>query len=302
LSKKKTSLLVFFYVIKNNKIKYCKKHFSIIIKRNKICGGKMRILIFVENIIQFTYDYYGYVILSFLFYSFIGWLWESLICSYINKGHFVNRGYLYGPICPIYGCGAVINIFLFSKFEIQFLIFLMTAVSSTIIEYLTSYVLELLFHARWWDYTDMPMNLNGRVCLYGFLLFGLGNVMIVSYVNPILMKILCNFYFRNTLSIILFSMFIIDVIISTIELNSLKEKLENIKSNIVLLLKNNEINTIFNHIEISINKKMIIVKVKNFKERIMNNELRFFKAFPNIKINKSDHILVKIVEKLKEIK
>lgn len=111
----------------------------------------------------------------FIIYSFLGWAWESFITS-VPQRRFVNRGFLNGPYCPIYGAGALLFIFLTNNIENIFLRFLLGAIIACALEYFTSLLLEFIFHARWWDYTPRRFNLNGRICLSSFLVFGTGAV------------------------------------------------------------------------------------------------------------------------------
>ena len=115
--------------------------------------------------------------LWFIIYAFLGWAWESFITS-VPQRRFVNRGFLNGPYCPIYGVGALLFIFGTNYIENPALRFLAGAVTACALEYVTSWVLEKIFHARWWDYTPRRFNLNGRICLEGFLVFGLAAVII----------------------------------------------------------------------------------------------------------------------------
>ena len=115
------------------------------------------------------------IFLWFLIYSFAGWAWETIITS-IPQRRFVNRGFLNGPYCPIYGVGALLLIFITNPIEDPFLRFLVGGTMACALEYTTSLVLEKIFHARWWDYTIRYFNLNGRICLEGFILFGLFGV------------------------------------------------------------------------------------------------------------------------------
>lgn len=120
----------------------------------------------------------------FVIYSFIGWLYESTLCSITGK-KLVNRGFLNGPICPVYGVGAVLVIFTFYGEQMKFLpLFLSSMVLTTTVEYLTSVILERLFHAKWWDYTGRPFNIHGRVYLLGAIVFATLSVLVVTYVHP----------------------------------------------------------------------------------------------------------------------
>lgn len=114
------------------------------------------------------------VILLFFIYSFIGWLWETVYCS-LKAKKFVYRGFLVGPYCPIYGFGVLSVLYFVEPFENNLLVlYVGSAVLVTILEYVTSYGLEKLFHASWWDYHDVPFNLNGRVALPVSLFLGIG--------------------------------------------------------------------------------------------------------------------------------
>ncbi len=126
----------------------------------------------------------------FIFYSFLGWIYESCYCT-IQHHYWQNRGFLYGPIVPIYGVGATAAQILFNDLPIDRLhnmtnlqIFFICAAGSFVMEYITSFTLEKLFHARWWDYSKMPLNINGRVCLIFTACFGLAGVVIVNFLIP----------------------------------------------------------------------------------------------------------------------
>ncbi|MFQ9798876.1 MAG: putative ABC transporter permease [Clostridia bacterium] len=107
----------------------------------------------------------------FMLYSVIGWVHESIYCS-IQQRQLVNRGFLNGPLCPIYGAGAILVLFLFRSLQNPALIFIAGALATGVLEYVTSWLMEKLFHARWWDYEDWRFNLHGRVCLAGVAAFG----------------------------------------------------------------------------------------------------------------------------------
>ena len=122
--------------------------------------------------------------LWFMIYSLIGWAYESTLCSITGK-KLVNRGFLNGPVCPIYGTGAVVVVWALGSFKDNVaVLFLLSAVLTTTLEYLTSWVMEKLFHARWWDYSGRFGNIHGRVCLLGFTAFGAMAVLVVRYVQP----------------------------------------------------------------------------------------------------------------------
>ncbi|HBB29668.1 MAG TPA: hypothetical protein DC000_10580, partial [Clostridiales bacterium] len=101
----------------------------------------------------------------FIMYSVIGWICEVIFCS-IPEKKFINRGFLNGPLCPIYGFGALIVIFFLTPFKDSiFLVFIFGLIVTSTLEYFTSYAMEKLFHSKWWDYSNNRFNINGRVCL-----------------------------------------------------------------------------------------------------------------------------------------
>lgn len=126
--------------------------------------------------------------LIFIFYSFLGWLSEVII-GLIQRQRFVNRGFLIGPICPIYGTGALLLMFCLSGLQNPALIFIGSITLSAILEYSVSYIMERLFHVRWWDYSEKTFNLNGRICLESLLFFGIGGSIIV-YATPHLITLI----------------------------------------------------------------------------------------------------------------
>jgi uncharacterized membrane protein len=129
-----------------------------------------------------------YVVLFFI-YSFMGWVYESIYCTVKDK-KWRNRGFLYGPIIPIYGFGAVIISIFVSVAEDNkvttpvWKVFLVSMIGSAIMEYVTSWAMEKIFHARWWDYSNMPLNINGRINLISSTGFGLAGVLIIYVLKP----------------------------------------------------------------------------------------------------------------------
>ena len=124
------------------------------------------------------------VFMWFVVYSVLGWIWESAYCT-AKERRWQNRGFLYGPACPIYGFGVVIALFVARTADaagvdpVWWQVFLFSMVGSAVLEYATHWALEKLFHAYWWDYSDMPLNLNGRICLPASILFGLAGLLVV---------------------------------------------------------------------------------------------------------------------------
>lgn len=125
--------------------------------------------------------------LWFMLYSVIGWVYETILCS-VKEHRFINRGFLNGPYCPIYGVGAVVNLLVMGNLKNPALLFVCGALLDCTLEYLTSWGMETLFHARWWDYSDKPLNINGRVCMLGAVAFGAFTTVLVLIIHPFLIE------------------------------------------------------------------------------------------------------------------
>lgn len=122
-------------------------------------------------------------VLYFYIYSFLGWVYESILVS-VREKRWANRGFLIGPICPIYGAGGLLFAMMGTHLSIP-MTFLVCMVSSAVLEYTTGFTLEKLFHASWWDYSHMPLNLHGYICLPASLLFGTMGVLVSHLIHPI---------------------------------------------------------------------------------------------------------------------
>ncbi len=168
--------------------------------------------------------------ISFIFYSLIGWIIE-VIDQFYRQKKLINRGFLLGPYCPVHGIGALLMLLLLGRFYNNTLIlFISSVLICTTLEYLTGFLLEKIFKARWWDYSDYKFNLNGRVCLQNSLFFGLAGVIIVKFSQPFLMGLIANMSTNllNIICIVLLLMFCIDLIISFYVICSFKNLTNNI--------------------------------------------------------------------------
>lgn len=121
----------------------------------------------------------------FFAYSFAGWVWEVIV-SFYQHHRFVNRGFVMGPALPIYGVGALAAVILLSPIDGVGWQLLAGCAFSVVLEYGTSWVMEKLFHARWWDYSDKPLNVNGRIYAPGIALFGVMMLAVVHVAQPAL--------------------------------------------------------------------------------------------------------------------
>ena len=172
-----------------------------------------------------------HLILMFFFYSFLGWCME-VVLKYIQLHRFVNRGFYTGPVCPIYGSGAVLI-----TLVVHWLSPLESAVGTTFaisfllcgaLEYFTSLVMEKRFHARWWDYSQKPMNLHGRVWIGNLVLFGLGGVAVVHLMNPVLLESLAGFSImaQEIVACVLLALFAADYVLTHFMMKLVKTGVE----------------------------------------------------------------------------
>ena len=221
-----------------------------------------------------------YIALFFI-YSFAGWVMETVQIS-IRQKKFVNRGFLIGPYCPIYGCGVLLITLLLQKYAGDLpLTFILSILICGTLEYMTSYVMEKIFKARWWDYSQRKFNINGRVCLENLVLFGLASCVIIYVTNPFIIKHLKMIpsMVQNVLIGALLAVHLVDNIVSYKIILNLKKVSNEIKDDTI---------------EISEKVKNIIHNKSRLYRRLVN-------AFPNIK-EKVQFKKWTLKEKLEDIK
>ncbi len=128
--------------------------------------------------------------LCFFIFSFIGWCLE-MVFGYFTTKKIVNRGFLIGPLCPIYGTGCILLYLLLRQYvNDPIILFVMAMVVCSILEYVASYLMEKIFKARWWDYTDFKFNINGRICLEMAIPFGLLGLLVLYILFPATLNLL----------------------------------------------------------------------------------------------------------------
>ena len=226
-------------------------------------------------------------ILLFFIYSIFGWIME-VVCKLIEKKKFINRGFLIGPYCPIYGHGAILITLLLQKYiNDPIALFIMGIVICSILEYLTSYFMEKIFHARWWDYSQRKFNINGRICLRTMIPFGLLGLFIMYVSNPFFFDVIEKIpnVTLNIICITLLVIFFIDNIVSF-----------NIISNVNITSKKIKDNTeeITEEIAEDLNRK-----VKDILEKKSILHRRLIHAFPEMKM-KLKYRIAESKEKLKK--
>jgi len=171
---------------------------------------------------------------NFVIYAFLGWVYESSYVS-INKKTLVNRGFLNGPIIPIYGAGATLIYISFWQYREQYLlIFVGGMILATLLEYFTSLLMELLFHAKWWDYSHIKFNYHGRVCLSVSLFWGVLSFCIIEFVQPHMVDVLNRIpkTYGQYIAYVILVLITCDLtftVIHTLQLNKMLSDLQRIK-------------------------------------------------------------------------
>lgn len=171
-------------------------------------------------------------LIYFLIYSIIGWVYESFICSVYEK-RLVNRGFLSGPFCPVYGFGALAAlIILDNKTDSILLLFLAGTLLTSTVEYITSVLLEKLFNAKWWDYSKRRFNIQGRIYLLGAVVFGSMSVLLVKYIHPFVLNQVTRLSYTVQIGIVSAAFFIllVDLFITVRHLLLLNGRLQEIQA------------------------------------------------------------------------
>ena len=154
--------------------------------------------------------------LYFIIIAICGWIMEVTL-QFIQKHKFADRGFLIGPYCPIYGVGALFITLGLSRLEAHpMALFCVAIVNCDILEYATSYIMEKIFHARWWDYSENKFNINGRICLETIIPFGLLGILLIYIINPFIFDILNKIPkdLLNYITVIVAMLFLVDNIVS----------------------------------------------------------------------------------------
>lgn len=184
---------------------------------------------YTENIIR--------ILTYIIIYSFFGWILESIYKTILQK-KFINSGFLNGPVCPIYGFGAMIMLFTLSFLKNNIiLLFITSFIALSIWEYIAGLILEKLFNVKYWDYSNYRFNIHGRVCLLNSIFWGVLGVVFIKFVHPFVEGIVVNIPLNVLLilNIVLYIVLFTDIIISsvrTLKLNDAISRIEQIEANI----------------------------------------------------------------------
>ena len=233
---------------------------------------------------------FGTLTCAMMLYSFIGWFYESTVFSLVEQGKFMNRGCFIGPYCPIYSVVSILNVYLLNGIESGVKIVIISSLTCCFIEYITSWGLEKIFHARYWDYSYFPLNINGRVSVVSGLFFGFAVLFLIKILHPyVIIKLsLIPDNVRYYLAVFFWGIFIFDAIFTTISMCNLNKKCKQLydawddfvdgKLDILNAKKDS-----LNKFVIVRKGKNLIVKLKGVNTMFVDMETRFFKAFPSFK-------------------
>ena len=192
----------------------------------------------------------GQWVLLFFFYCFCGWIWESCYVSLCQR-HWVNRGFLHGPLLPIYGSGAII--ILFATLPVAgnlALVWLLGMLAATLLEYVTGAAMERLFKVRYWDYSQKKFNLDGHICLSSSIAWGFFSILLVKFIHPPIARLLADVpaWLVDPLALLLTAAFTVDVVQSVqaaLDLRDMLSKLTEENEDLRRLAKRAEVAAAF---------------------------------------------------------
>jgi uncharacterized membrane protein len=216
----------------------------------------------------------------FIIYAFVGWCLEVAF-SFLETGGFVNRGFLNGPICPIYGFGGTIVIVCLTPLaDNLLLLFLGSIVLTSILELITGIMLEKIFHRKWWDYSEKPFNINGYICLEFSVIWGIMCVILVKAIHPVILGSIRLLPLSQGYIIlgIVYITILVDIIITITTILRLK----NIMKDIFVVV--NKLKEKLGRIGETISEEVLDLKDK-YTKLIEDNSIkksRIFKAFPDL--------------------
>lgn len=200
----------------------------------------------------------------FFVYSISGWIMEC-IRGWIKTGKFINRGFLIGPCLPIYGVGLLlITIFLGKYVNDLIVLFFMSIILCGILEYFTSWAMEIFFNARWWDYHNRKYNINGRICLETLIPFGFIGTILLKYINPVILSVFERIpeHVIKIILLILLIVLFIDYFISFVVISRFGKLVRNVEK------EKDNTEEMSNMV-----KKVTKEKIENFKDNISEKTL-----------------------------
>lgn len=230
--------------------------------------------------------------MTFIVYSFIGWLWESIYCS-IKARHFVYRGFLLGPYCPVYGFGvSAVLLLVPSNAGTLLNLYFNIVVIVTIIEFVTSWLLEKLFNMKLWDYTHVPLNIEGRVAVPVSLFWGVGCLLLIKIINPMIQDVIHDFITTtNHLGpIVLAALFAGDVLSTLFFTLTTKKEVESVVDTSDpenAAIKEFRLKHLVTNHRSSVNRNKVLKLLESRPKQLKHHNLsRIIKNYPNLKFHK----------------
>lgn len=235
----------------------------------------------------------------FIIYSVAGYIIETLF-ALVRYGVLESRqSFLYGPFCSIYGVGAVIMILFLQYFKRNSItLFIGGFIIGSITEYLLSLVGELILHVKWWDYSNMPLNINGRICFYYSIFWGILAIFLMKAIHPKVRKLMAFILKKSSekftkIAIIIISVFLaIDCLISGYAINLFT----------IRMIAENDLNVANKEIIYEINDRLHESKFNSFLMNILFNDEKMIKTYPNLKVQQLDGTMVYFKDLLPDIK
>ena len=263
----------------------------------------------------YTYSFQiGFLV--FIMFSFIGWISEVCYVGLFVEHKFVNRGFLHGPICPVYGFGGIAILCLPANvLSSWILLFFLSMIFATAIEYFASWILEKMFHTLLWDYSDKKFNLNGRICLLNAVLFGIMGILVVHFVQPLIMKLisLLSDFVLNIAFDVLVCVFVIDLLSTVRRLVDFHTTMERFKNFVDVLKSNYEhelwfkksslsemLSSIKENIQSRISSEKLTALHLSYIEKFQSRNLtieKFMKKFPTLKNKQYKDVITYFREK-----
>ena len=238
-----------------------------------------------------------------MFYSFIGWFYESTIFSLVEQGKLMNRGCFIGPYLPIYSVVAVLNLYLLDGVNSPFKIVLISALTCCAVEYITSWALEKVFHARYWDYSYFPLNINGRISVVSGAFFGIAILFLIKVLHPFTIVLMNKIpeRIRVVLGVFFWGLFLVDAIFTVIGMCNLNRKCKEIYDAIDRNIeagfdKMNNKKAYLNRFKIVRGSKELVVKLKGINKKFVSMETRIIEAYPDF----HSYSYAEILDKMKE--
>lgn len=209
----------------------------------------------------------------FFLYAFLGWCCEVVFAA-VRQGRFVNRGFLCGPLCPIYGCGLIAVTAMLAPLGQNWLLILpVSAVLTTLIELIAGFLMEKLFHHRWWDYSKMPLNIGGYVCLPFSLIWGVACALIVRFVHPLTLRLIARIpHGLGTVLLLSFALlFVVDLVVTVLSIAKLNRRLAELDA------ARRRLRTVSDTLGAGLAEGAILIK-----QRLDARERRLLSAFPHM--------------------